>query len=101
MQYHSLLLPALSTPEGAAVYARAMSRVLVTILALDIPLLIVVGIAAWLLARLSIRPLLEAQDRERSFVADAAHELRSPLAAIATIAQATRPKATPETSEAL
>jgi len=101
MQYHSLLLPALSTPEGASVYARAMFKVLETILAFDVPLLIAVGIAAWLLARLSIRPLLEARERERAFVADAAHELRSPLAAIATIAQAARTKAPPETSEAL
>jgi two-component system, OmpR family, sensor kinase len=101
MQYHSLLLPALSTPEGSAVYTHAMSRVLVTILAFDIPLLIVVGVAAWLLARLSIRPMLDAQDRERAFVADAAHELRSPLAAIATIAQAATHKAEPETRDAL
>jgi two-component system OmpR family sensor kinase len=100
MQYHSVLLPALSTPEGAAVYAQAMSRVLVTILAFDVPLLIFVGVASWLLARLSIRPLLEAQERERAFVADAAHELRSPLAAISTIAQAAMPKASPETSDA-
>ncbi len=101
MQYRSLLLPALSTPEGASAYAHAMSRVLVTIVAFDIPLLIVVGIAAWLLARLSVRPMIEARERERAFVADAAHELRSPLAAISTIAQATRTKAAGDVSEAL
>jgi len=94
MQYRSLLAPALSTPEGASAYAHAMGRVGVTIVAFDIPLLVLVGLASWFLARLSIRPLLAAQDRERAFVADAAHELRSPLAAIATVAQASRSRAT-------
>lgn len=87
-QYHSLLLPALATPEGGAVYAQTMRRVLLAIVAFDIPLLILVGVASWLLARLSIAPLVRAQERERAFVADAAHGLRSPLATIATVAQA-------------
>jgi signal transduction histidine kinase len=86
-QYHSLLLPALSTPEGAAAYSRQMQRVLLTILSFDLPLLIVVGVASWFLARLSLAPLEAARERERQFVADAAHELRSPLATIASVAQ--------------
>ena len=88
--YHSLLLPALSTPEGAAVYDQTMHKVALEILAADLPLLILVGFAAWGLARLSLRPLFEAQIRERAFIADAAHELRSPLATIASVAQAAR-----------
>lgn len=89
-EYHSLLLPALSTPEGAGVYARTLRRVALAIAGIDLPLLILVGAASWFLAQLSMRPLLEARQREREFVADAAHELRSPLAAIASVAQSVR-----------
>ena len=89
-QYHSLLLPALSTPEGAAAYQHAMQRVALTIVAFDIPLLILVGIASWFLARISVAPWVSARAREREFIADAAHELRSPLATIASVAQASR-----------
>lgn len=94
-EYASLLMPALATPEGAAAYANAMRRVAWTIAAFDVPLLVVVGIASWLLARASIEPLLAAQERERAFAADAAHALRSPLAAIASVAQAARGGADP------
>lgn len=91
-QYHSLLLPALVTPEGQAAYAQAMNRVALTIAAFDVPLLVLVGIASALLARVSIAPLLRARERERIFVADAAHGLRSPLTTIATVAQAAAEK---------
>jgi two-component system OmpR family sensor kinase len=99
-EYASLLLPALSTPEGAAGYASAMRRVAWTILAFDVPLLIVVGLASWVLARASIAPLIAAQERERAFAADAAHALRSPLATIGSVAQAARSDAPPDQREA-
>lgn len=100
-EYAALLQPALGTPEAARAYATAMSRVLLTIVAFDVPLLIVVGVAAWLLARASLAPLLAAQERERAFAADAAHALRSPLATIASVAQAERANAPPHIAEAL
>jgi len=99
-EYTSLLGPALATPEGATALSAAMRRVTLTLLALDVPLVIVVGAAAYVLARMTIAPLNAARDRERIFAADAAHELRSPLATIATIAQAARAGASPESRAA-
>ncbi len=89
-EYASMLAPALGTPEGSQALAAAMRRVAVTLAALDVPIVIVVGFASYVLARATIAPLEAARERERIFAADAAHELRSPLAAIAAIAQAAR-----------
>ena len=100
-EYAALLAPALGTPETAHAYAVAMGRVLFTIVAFDVPLLIVVGVASWLLARASIEPLVQAQQRERAFAVDAAHALRSPLATIAGVAQASRGLQPQETAQAL
>ncbi len=93
-EYASLLAPALSTPEGAGALRTAMHRVAVTIAEIDAPLVIVVAIASYFLARTAIAPLAAARQRERRFSADAAHELRSPLTAIAAVAQAARAGAT-------
>lgn len=100
-EYASLLAPALGTPEASRAYAVAMQRVLLTIVAFDVPLLVIVGAAAWMLARASLDPLIAAQERERAFAADAAHALRSPLATIASVAQAARADAPPVLAEAL
>jgi signal transduction histidine kinase len=40
--------------------------------------------ASWWLVGRSLRPLQQAQERQRRFVSDASHELRTPLAAIRT-----------------
>jgi signal transduction histidine kinase len=90
---HDLLEPLLGSPTGAAVYAAALRRIALGIAAFDVPLLGLVALASYALARLSLRPLEAARAREARFVADAAHELRTPLAAIATIAQAAPPSA--------
>jgi two-component system OmpR family sensor kinase len=81
-------MPALGTPEGRHGYATAMGHVALAIGGADLPLLIAVGVLAYFLARQSLRPLIEAREREQRFAADAAHEMRSPLATIATVAQA-------------
>jgi len=92
-EYLALLQPAIGTPEAAVAYRTAMTRVLLTILSFDVPLLAIVGGASWLLARASLAPLIAAREREREFAADAAHRLRSPLATIAAVAQAAKPDA--------
>ncbi len=87
-EYASLLGPALGTPEGASGMAAAMRRVLLTIATIDAPLIAIVALASYALARASIAPLAAARERERVFAADAAHELRSPLTEITSVAQA-------------
>lgn len=99
-EYTSLLGPALGTPEGAKALAAAMRPVAVSILAIDLPLIAVVGAASYAMARLTIAPLAAARERERVFAADAAHELRSPLTAIASVAQASRNQSPPDSTQA-
>ncbi len=85
---HEMLEPLLSLPEGQAAYAAAMSRVAGTIALFDLPLAVIVGVASYVLARVSVQPLVRARRSEERFAADAAHELRTPLATIAAVAQA-------------
>jgi signal transduction histidine kinase len=93
IQYRTMLGPALGDPIAEAGYRAAMLKVTLTILSFDVPLLLIVGAASYWLASASIRPLIEARERERAFAADAAHELRSPLATIASVAQASAAQA--------
>jgi signal transduction histidine kinase len=86
--YAGELQPALGTPEYARAYALAMRNVAVTIALFNLPLVTLVGLLSYALAKVTIRPLELARERERNFAAEAAHELRSPLATIATLAQA-------------
>jgi signal transduction histidine kinase len=86
------LEPLLALPEGRAALAATMRRVALTIVLFDVPLVLVVGVAAYVLAALSVRPLIEARAREERFAADAAHELRTPLATIAALAQSGKPE---------
>lgn len=99
-EYASLLAPALGTAEGSAAMATAMRRVMLTLAAIDVPLIAVVAVASYILARATIAPIEAARARERVFATDAAHELRSPLAAISATAQAARRHASGESRDA-
>jgi len=99
--YAGELQPALGTPEYARAYALAMRNVAVTIVLFNLPLVALVGLLSYVLARVTIRPLEMARQRERDFAAEAAHELRSPLATIAAVAQAARAQHDAELQNAL
>jgi signal transduction histidine kinase len=99
-EYTSFLGPALGTPEGSRALATAMDHVVIAIATFNVPLIAIVGLASYVLARMTIAPLAAARERERIFAADSAHALRSPLATIAAVAQAARTTATPESRDA-
>ncbi len=99
-EYASLMGPALGTPEATAGLASAMRHVVATIVTIDIPIVVIVAIASYVLARAAIAPIDAARQRERIFASDAAHELRTPLTAISTVAQAARANASPESRAA-
>ncbi len=80
--------PLLQLSIGQDVLRATTSHVAFTILLADIPLVLVVGVAAYVMATVSVRPLAAAREREERFTAEAAHELRTPLATIASVAQA-------------
>ncbi len=94
---HDLLEPLLATGLGRDVYEAALRRNAAALALFDVPLLIAGGVAAFVLALISVRPLVAAREREARFAAEAAHELRTPLARIASVAQSAR--ATPDTGE--
>lgn len=84
------LEPLLGTPEGAATLARYERTRALSFLLIDAGLVLGVGLASYALARAAVRPLALAREREERFAADVAHELRTPLSVIASVAQAAR-----------
>jgi len=94
-----LLEPLLGTPEGHAAYVHRMQRIALGLALLDLPLLVLSGAAAYALFRVSLAPLIAARDREAHFAAEAAHELRTPLARIASLAQSAPDDALPRIAQ--
>ena len=80
--------PELTNVEVAMVaYQATIGRIGVALVAADVLVVALVGVAAWILASRTLRPIGEAQVRQRRFVADASHEMRTPLAAIRASAE--------------
>ena len=80
--------PELSNEQAAdAAFQATLGRIGLALLVAYVVVVGVVGVAAWVLASRTLRPIREAHARQRRFVADASHEIRTPLAAIRATAE--------------
>ena len=89
--------PELTNLQAAnAAYEATIERIAAALVIAYVVAVALVSVAAWVLASRTLRPIREAHIRQRRFVADASHEVRTPLAAIrATAEEATGREASP------
>jgi signal transduction histidine kinase len=81
--------PDLTNVQAAnAAYSAAIERIGLSLIVADIVAVLIVGLAAWVLARRTLEPIRDAHLRQQRFVADASHETRNPLTAIKTTTSA-------------
>ena len=92
------LAPELTNVQAAdAAYQATIERIGLALAIAYVVAVALVSVAAWVLASRTLRPIREAHVRQRRFVADASHEVRTPLAAIrATAEEAVTRAASPE-----
>ncbi len=87
---HEIPLPTTNSPfEGWSTLRHAQStqashNLMVTLVYINGFVLLAGGVASYLMAKRTLRPLEEAHEAESRFVSNASHELRTPLAAMKT-----------------
>src|SRR5947207_13360135 len=89
--------PELSNSQAAELaYEATIERIALALAIADLAAIAVVGATAWMLAARTLEPIREAHQRQQRFIADASHEIRNPLAATKSSAQAAlKPDASP------
>jgi signal transduction histidine kinase len=80
--------PELTNAQAAdAAYQATIEQIAVALAIGWVVAVVLVSVAAWVLASRTLRPIRDAHVRQRRFVADASHEVRTPLAAIRATAE--------------
>ncbi len=83
------IAPEVSNEEAARIaYGQTVQRIALALVLADVAVLAIIGAAGYYLADRTLRPIRAAHDRQRRFVADASHEMRGPLTAIQSTAEA-------------
>ena len=82
------IAPEITGEEAAReAYDRTIERIAVALLLANGAAIVVIGAGGYYLAGRTLRPIQDAHDRQRRFVADASHEMRTPLAVIRSTAE--------------
>lgn len=70
------------TPPNPEVLEEAKDRILMMLIIINMGILGLSGVAGYLLAGLTLKPIKNMVDEQNRFIADASHELRTPLTSL-------------------